>query len=100
MQRNTLAWNYKIVVGSCNPINYWMIVINLRKGLLQWIVIPESKGCLFNRNNFTTAVHKAGSSQAQINLPHMVILSQIRRQSFLRHMAVLQDVGAVGDLQR
>jgi hypothetical protein len=43
MQRNTLAWNYKIVVGSCNPINYWMKVIKLRKGLLHWTVIQESK---------------------------------------------------------
>ena len=100
MQRNTLAWNYKTVVGSCNRINYWMMGIKFRKGLLQWIVIPESRGSLFNRNNFTTAVHKAGSSQAQINLPYMVVLSQICRQSFLRDIAVLQNIGAVSDLQR
>ena len=100
MQRNTLAWNYKIVVGSCSPINYWMTVIKLQKGLLHRIVIQESRVCRFNRNNFTIAVHKAGSSQAQINLPYMVVLSQIRRQSFLRDMAVLQDIGAVSDLQR
>ena len=43
MQRNTLAWNCKIVDGSCNPINYWMTVIKLRKGLPHWIVIQESK---------------------------------------------------------
>jgi hypothetical protein len=43
MQRNTLAWNYKIVAGSCNPTNYWITVIKLRKDLLHWIVIQESK---------------------------------------------------------